>query len=201
LAGGEIFDSVRDSGKGAVFISGHFALFEIMPVAILRRGIRCVMTYRPINNPLIDEKVLALRKRYGATLQAAKGREGGMSLLRALKRGEAVALMNDQKYDEGIAAPFFGYDAMTADAPSRLALNFNVPLIPLSVRRLGRARFRVEAHDPIPLERDAPIEIAVRDAVALINQFIEAQVRAAPEQWFWVHKRWPRAAWEKAGLL
>jgi KDO2-lipid IV(A) lauroyltransferase len=173
-----------------------------MPIAIVQRGLRCFMTYRPANNPILDQRVLQIRARYGATLQAAKGREGGMGILRALRRGESVAMMNDQKNNEGIAAPLFGYDAMTFDGAARLALKFEVPLIPMSIRRLdNKVRFRVEAFTPIPLRRDLTEADGVRDAVVRINQFVESQVRAAPEQWFWVHNRWPKEAWRKAGII
>lgn len=197
LVGGDILDRVKASGKGAVFISGHFATFEIMPVAIVRRGVTCRMTYRPANNPLIDARILTIRQQYGADLQAAKGKEGGMGLLRALAKGDSVALMNDQKYNEGVAAPLFGHDAMTADGPTRLALRFDVPLIPMSVLRVNNTHFRVTVHEPIPLQRDIPPDDAVRDSVIRINQFVEARVREAPEQWFWVHKRWPKEAWNE----
>lgn len=202
LVGGEILDRVRDSGKGAIFISGHFASFEIMPVAIVQRGVKCFMTYRPLNNPILDARVLAIRQGYGAKLQAAKSLTGGMGLMRALARGESVAIMNDQKYNEGVAAPLFGHDAMTADGPARLALKYGVPLIPMSVRRLNnRAQFRVQVHPAIPIDAALGENAAVKDAVVKINQFIEAQVRAAPEQWWWVHNRWPKEAWRNAGII
>ncbi len=198
LVGGEILDQVRESGKGAVFISGHFATFEVMARAIIQRGLPCVITYRPANNPLVNARILEIRRGYGVKVLSAKGREGGMGLMRALMRGETVALMNDQKYNEGVAAPFFGHTAMTADGPTRLALRFGVPLIPLSVRRLpGGARFRVTVHEPIAIDRKAPADQAVPGAVVAINRFIEARVREAPEQWFWVHRRWPKEAWAK----
>lgn len=201
VSGAERLDAVRESGKGAVFISGHFSNWEIMAMAITQRGLTCHMTYRPANNPLIDARIQRLRRHYGAVMQSAKGREGGMGLLRGLARGESVALMNDQKYNEGVGAPFFGHEAMTADGPTRLALRFGVPLIPFSLRRLGdAARFRLTIHEPIPLLREAPIEVAARDAVGKINAFVEARVREAPEQWFWVHKRWSKETWAAAGV-
>jgi KDO2-lipid IV(A) lauroyltransferase len=192
LVGKEQFDAVKASGKGAVFVGGHLANFEMIPVVIVRHGITCVMSYRPVNNPLIDKKLLAMRIGYGATLQAAKGREGGMTQLRALKRGNCVAMLNDQKYNEGLAVPFFGHDAMTTDAAARMAYALDVPLIPLGVRRVENTKFTVTAHDPIPFDRTLPAEAAIRDAVFAISTFIEGQVRAAPEQWFWVHNRWPK---------
>jgi KDO2-lipid IV(A) lauroyltransferase len=202
LAGREYFDAARESGKGAVFISGHFASFEIMMIAIVQNGVRCLMTYRPLNNPILDRRLLEIRQGYGAAFPAAKSIEGGMGLLRGLARGDSVAIMNDQKYNEGVAAPFFGYDAMTADGPARLALRFNVPLIPLYIRRLNnRVQFYVEAFPPIPIDRTAPDDDAVRQAVIDVNKWLEARVREAPEQWWWVHNRWPKEAWRKAGVI
>ena len=198
VSGAERLDAVKQSGKGAVFISGHFANWEIMAAAIVQRGVACHVTYRPANNPIIDRRIVETRSHYGVRLQAAKGKEGGMGLLRALAKGETVALMNDQKYNEGVAAPLFGHDAMTADGPTRLALRFKVPLIPMSVQRLDGARFRVTVHDAIPLDYDAPLDEAVSRSIRAINAFIEAQIRHAPEQWFWVHKRWPKEAWARS---
>jgi KDO2-lipid IV(A) lauroyltransferase len=197
----EHFDAVKASGKGAVFVGGHLANFELIPVVIVRQGITCAMSYRPVNNPLIDKKLLAMRIGYGATLQAAKGREGGMTQLRALKRNQSVAMLNDQKYNEGLAIPFFGHDAMTTDAAARMAYQFDVPLIPLAVRRVNNTRFTVTAHEPIAFDRSLEAADAVRAATIAVSKFIEDQVRAAPEQWFWVHNRWPRETLAKAGVL
>lgn len=195
VSGVEILDAVKASGKGAVFISGHFSNWEIMATAIVQRGVACHVTYRPANNPIIDQRIIDVRGHYGCKLQSAKGKEGGMGLLRGLARGETVALMNDQKYNEGIRAPFFGHDCMTADGPTRLATRFGVPLIPFSVRRLSGARFRVSVHPALDTTGGP------EDTVPRINAFMEARIREAPEQWFWVHKRWPKEAWTSAGAL
>lgn len=201
VEGVERLDQVKASGKGAVFISGHFSNWEIMPVAIAQRGVVCHMTYRPANNPLVDRRILHIRRTYGADLQAAKGKEGGMGLLRALARGSSVALMNDQKYAEGLPTPFFGHTAMTADGPARLALRHGVPLIPFALRRIGNeTRFRVTIHPPIEMDPLGPPAEVLQKAVSAVSAFIEARVREAPEQWFWVHRRWPKEAWEAAGV-
>lgn len=197
----ERLDAIREAGRGAVFISGHFANWEIMAAALVQRGLACHVTYRPANNPLVDARINAARRGYGVRLQSAKGREGGMGLLRALAKGETVALMNDQKYAEGVTAPLFGHPAPTADGATRLALRFGAPLVPMSVRRLEGAHFVVRVHDPIQLDSQAPHDAAVAAGVRAINAFVEARVREAPEQWFWVHRRWPKEVWAAAGLM
>jgi KDO2-lipid IV(A) lauroyltransferase len=115
-----------------------------------------------------------------------------MGLMRALKDGWAVAIMNDQKYNEGVAAPFFGRLVMTADGPTRLARKFRCPLVPVSIERLPGVRFRITVLDPIPYDEDPDEEAAVARTVATINAHVERWLRAAPEQWFWVHRRWPK---------
>jgi KDO2-lipid IV(A) lauroyltransferase len=189
-------------GKGAVFIGGHFTNWEVTSLCLAQTDTTCHFTYRPANNPIIDKYIVETRAAFGLALQAAKGKEGGMGLLRSLKRGRSVALMNDQKYNMGLSVPLFGYNCMTADGPTRLALKFGVPLIPLSGRRLEGTRFHVRVHEPIPLNYEKPEdEQTVYDGVKRINEFIEARIREAPAQWFWAHRRWPKEAWKQAGVM
>jgi Kdo2-lipid IVA lauroyltransferase/acyltransferase len=188
-------------GKGAVFIGGHFSNWEITSLCLAQTDKSCHFTYRPANNPIIDKYIVETRAAFGLALQAAKGKEGGMGLLRSLKRGRSVALMNDQKYNKGLSVPFFGHECMTADGPTRLALKFKVPLIPITGRRLDGGRFLAKAYAPIALDYDKPDdEQSVLDGVIRINQFMEARVREAPAQWFWAHRRWPKSAWAAAGV-
>lgn len=197
VVGAERLAAIRDSEAPVVFISGHFSSFEIMPAVIIRAGVTCQVTYRATNNPYVDARIRKSRERYGVTLFAPKGTDGARELLRALSRGESVALMNDQKFNGGVAAPLFGVEAHTAPGPSSFALRYGVPLQPMSVERKEKARFRVVVHDPIRLrdtgDRNADIEAGVHR----VNAFIEAHVRERPTEWFWVHKRWPSQLYKK----
>lgn len=187
------------AGAGpVVFISGHFSCFELMPAAIIQAGIPCQITYRAMNNPYVDASVRKNRFRYGVRLFAPKGLEGARELMRGLQRGESVALMNDQKFNGGVAAPLFGHMAHTAPGPATFALRFGIPIQPMSVQRMGPgARFKLIVHDQIHLQdtgdREADIEAGVRQ----INAFIEDRVRARPTEWFWVHRRWPNEEYRK----
>ena len=180
-----------------VFISGHFSNFELMAAAIVGAGVPCQITYRALNNPYVDARVRATRFKYGVRMFAPKGLAGAREMMRAIGRGESVALMNDQKFNGGVAAPFFGVTAHTAPGPSTYALRFGIPIVPMSVQRLGDAvRFRITVHDPIHLEtlaRAADIEAGVRR----INAFIEERVLARPAEWFWVHRRWPNEVYRR----
>jgi KDO2-lipid IV(A) lauroyltransferase len=195
VEGAERLEAIRKSGEAVVFISGHFSNWEVMAIVIVRSGVRCQVTYRAANNPYIDRRIIRNRARYGVELFAPKGEAGSREVLEALRRGESVALMNDQKFNGGVAEPFFGVTAHTAPGPTRLALRSSGVLQPMSVHRTRGARFRVVAHEPIVLERSGDRTEDIREGVRRINAFIEAQVRARPEEWFWVHNRWPAEAY------
>lgn len=193
------FEAVAASGRPAVFISGHFSNFELMAAALVRSGLQVQVTYRAMNNPRVDASVRAQRARYGVQLFAPKGLSGARELMRAVARGESIALLNDQKFNGGVEAPFFGVNAHTAPGPSTYALRFGIPIVPLSVERVGPgARFRILAHPPMTLadtgDRDADIAAGVRR----INAFMEERIRARPWEWFWVHRRWPNAVYRRA---
>jgi lauroyl/myristoyl acyltransferase len=186
---------IRDTGEPVVFISGHFANWEVMPATIVESGVTCLMTYRAMNNPLIDQRVKAGRASYGVELFAPKG-EATRDLMAALSKGQSVALMNDQKFNAGLALPFFGHLAHTAPGPSRLALKYDAPLQTMSVQRTRGARYRVVVHEPIDLEQTGDRAKDIETAVRRVNAWVEERVRERPEEWFWVHKRWPKETYQ-----
>lgn len=200
VAGTEQLDALRKSGKPAVFISGHFANWEVIGAAISASWREALITYRAANNPHIDRRIAAARRAYGTNTLTPKG-AGTRDLMRSLLRGHAVGLMNDQKFNQGIAVPFFGYPAMTAPGPARLARKFKAPLIPISCVRTGPARYRVTFHPPIEHDPDPDEEQAVTNTVQRVNDFVEARIREKPEEWFWMHNRWPKEAWVEAGVI
>lgn len=190
-------DQIAEGAAPVVFISGHFSNMEVMSAVIVNSGVKCQITYRAANNPYIEKRFRQSRFRYGVRDFAPKGEEGARDIIKAMGRGESVALMNDQKFNGGIAAPFFGQLAHTAPGPSKFALRFRAPLQPMSVQRTKGARFRVIVHEPIHLsetgDRNADLEAAVRQ----VNAFMEARILERPHEWWWVHKRWPNEMYKK----
>jgi len=194
----ERLTALATGGGPAVLISGHFSNFEVMAAAIVGLGVPCQVTYRAANNPYVDASFRRSRARYGVKLFAPKGTEGARALMRAFGRGESVALLNDQKFNGGVAAPFFGVIAHTAPGPSTFALKFGAPIIPMSVQRIGKARFRIIVHEPMHLKDTGDREADIAAGVRRINAFMEARVRERPWEWFWVHKRWPKELYGKS---
>jgi KDO2-lipid IV(A) lauroyltransferase len=196
MVNAERLHAIAQTRTAVVFVSGHLSNWEVMPAAIVDSGVICQITYRAANNPYVDARIKKSRFRYGVRLFAPKGGDGARELLDAMKRGESVALMNDQKFNGGVAAPFFGHLAHTAPGPTRLALRFGTVLQPMSVQRIKGARFRAVVHEPIVLQNTGDRTADIEAGVRAVNAFVEARVRERPAEWFWVHKRWANAVYD-----
>lgn len=192
VVGGEhILNAVRQGAPG-IFVSGHFANWEIMAILLHRLGARPAVIYRAANNPLVDEFIIRTRAAAMGRLQIPKGKRGGRALIQALRDGKSPALLVDQKLSDGIEVPFMGRPAMTAPAAARLSLKFSVRIFPGRIERLEGARFRITVEPPIEFAPTGDPAEDVRALTVLINERIESYVRARPEQWLWLHRRWPK---------
>jgi Kdo2-lipid IVA lauroyltransferase/acyltransferase len=97
----------------------------------------------------------------------------------------------DQKLNDGIAVPFFGRPAMTAPALALLALHFDCAVLPARVERLGGAHFRLTLYPLLDLPHSGDRDADAAALMRTVNATLEGWIRERPEQWFWVHSRWP----------
>ena len=109
----------------------------------------------------------------------------------AMRSGEHIGMMVDQKTNNGVPAPFFGRTAMTTPVLALCALNYDCPLLPAQVERLGGARFRVTIHPPLDVQKTGDRDADILAITVKVNALVEDWVRQHPEQWFWLHRRWP----------
>jgi KDO2-lipid IV(A) lauroyltransferase len=93
----------------------------------------------------------------------------------------------------------FGIKAMTAPAPAQLALRLGCPLIPVRIERTGAGRFRITTQAPLEPPDSGDRRADVARLMLELNRILEDWVRAKPEEWFWLHRRWPDAAYRRSG--
>jgi KDO2-lipid IV(A) lauroyltransferase len=178
-------------GQGVIFMSGHFANWEIMPSIAVDLGHDGGEVYRPQNNPIVDRWLVRKRMVAGPKDQIAKGPRGTRRIFTLLRRAKSVCLLVDQKTNEGIPALYFGREAMTTPAPAALALRLNAVLIPAQLQRMGGARFHFRFHPPLAFTPSGDHERDIADLTQRITSKIEEIVRERPSQWLWIHRRWP----------
>ena len=190
LIGGENIDLLRDDGKAGIFISGHIGNWEINGAVAALRGLPLTLVYRAANNPYVED--LYRKGRADACRDLIqKGPEGARQALLTLKKGGHLGMLVDQKMNDGVPIPFFGRDAMTAPAMAQFATKFKCPLVPARVERLKGANFRVTVYPPMEFPHTGDPHDDNRLLLIRINALLEEWVRDRPDQWLWVHRRWP----------
>ncbi len=188
--GAENVDLLREDDHAGIFFSGHIANWEIVSLGATQRGVPLDRVYREANNRLVEW----LYQHGRAAVEGAlvpKGPAGARVLLRSLKDNRHIAMMVDQKMNDGIPVPFFGRDVMTAPALAELALRYDCPVVPARVERLKGAHFRLLIYPPLELVKTGDRQADIAANMAQVNAIIEQWVRDTPEQWLWLHNRWP----------
>ncbi len=149
------------------------------------------IAYRKANNPYVDREILKERENDESITMIAKGPSGAKSIIRAIKSGASIAMLVDQKMNNGIEVPFFGLPAMTAPALARISLQYKYPIVPLQIVRVGKTSyFELRLHDPLKPLIDQDIEKSCYNIMLEINKTLEQWIREKPAQWFWFHNRW-----------
>ena len=175
--------------KPLLFLSGHFANWEMMTILAHQLGLDTSAVVRPPNNPYVAEWVARQRRINGPATLIAK-HNAVRPILAQLRDRKSVCILVDQKLREGIAVPFFGHDAMTTPAPAALALKTGARVVIASNRRLPGARFHVTVHDVLDFTPSGDDTEDTHTLTALITARIEKIIREDPGQWLWIHKRW-----------
>ncbi|MDO8290040.1 MAG: lysophospholipid acyltransferase family protein [Parvibaculum sp.] len=190
VVGMEELRAHQAAGHGGLLLSGHFGNFELLPVAMNREGFKGGEVYRPANNPYVNDWMLHMRSAKTGSVQIPKGRKGTRDLLSILRNNGFVAMLFDQKMNEGIEVTLFGIRSMTTPAPAGLAIRLGTTMFPAYIERLKGAHFRVTLYPSIKADPAAePMGETVR-LTQMLNDFLEARIREKPENWFWLHNRW-----------
>jgi KDO2-lipid IV(A) lauroyltransferase len=190
----EHMDRAVAAGRRMIIFSGHIANWEIGALAATQygatvsRAYRVTQIYRAPNNPLVERLISRFRGDRGEYIP--KGAAAARRAFAALYRGEHLTMLADQKLNEGIPVPFFGWPAMTATALALLALRFDCDVLPARVERLPGARFRLTVCPPLPLPRTGDTNTDVAALTTAVTALLESWIRDRPEEWLWVHRRW-----------
>jgi KDO2-lipid IV(A) lauroyltransferase len=186
LSGTEHIEAARARGRGILFIGGHFANWELFEVALAGLGLDGAKVLQHPNNPFVLEMAARHRYAYGLNEQIASGEGVFTRVCEALRAGRVVQMLADQRTAKGAKVPFFGVETTTNLVPARAARETGAPVILMSIRRLGPARFAITFHPPRSFG-PTDDEIAI---MRWVNAFYEDELRATPGQWLWGHPRW-----------
>ncbi len=180
-----VLDTALARKKGVVFVSGHLGSWELLARRVALAGYPC----QTIAKETTDLRTTAMIEEFRASSNLKsiwRGRPGAAkAMLRALKDGQILGLLIDQDTDvQSVWVPFFGHPAKTPRAAADLALRTGAAVVMGFCRREADGRYQLSMHELATAGLDA------QTLTALMTAQIEAAVRAAPEQWVWMHRRW-----------
>ena len=169
-----------------IFISGHFANFELMSMEITKRNISLATIYRPLNNNFLNPFMEYLRKKYICKNQIKKGINGVKEAIEFIKQKHSIALMIDQRVSEGEKIKFFDQPALTTTLPAQFAKKYRMKIIPVFIERLKNNKFKIEFQNEIDPENfKNKLDLTVK-----LNEVLENMIIKNPNQWIWTHNRW-----------
>lgn len=189
VIGWEHVEAARAAGRGIVYLTPHLGCFEITAQYLSAFGDITVL-YRPPKQAWLQRLIEGGRRR--AQLHLAPADLSGVrSLIKALKRGQAVGLLPDQapKTGEGVWLDFFGRPAYTMTLAARLTETGAVTLMTWGERLPGGRGYRIHFS---PLRQ--PLDGDTVTRAQQINHEVEHLIRACPAQYLWGYNRYKRPA-------
>jgi KDO2-lipid IV(A) lauroyltransferase len=184
----ESLEQAIRGGRGVVLVAGHLGNWEIGAAALAARGVAIDVVAQRQSNPLFDRAIVRARERLG--IGVIERSRAPRQALRSLRAGRAVAFASDQNAGRaGVFVPFFGRLASTHRGAAVLALRTGAPVfLALPLRGLdGGYLVRLQE---IRADRAGDADEAVHRLTAAFTAALEAAVRAAPDQYLWLHRRW-----------
>lgn len=191
LDGFENFEAGRRRGKGVLFLTGHMSAWELGPFANSLYGYPLHFLVRPIANRRVDALINRYRSLSGN--QPIEKNRSARAVLKVLGEGGTVGILSDHNtgLEEGVFVNFFGIPASTASGLARIALRTDAAVIPaFLIWDDQRRRYRLWFGPAVELARSQDEEADVHENTARFTRVIEDHVRAHPDQWLWVHRRW-----------
>lgn len=182
-AGVAALEKAAEQGKPVILVTGHYGNYEAMRACLVARGYDIGGLYRNMKNPYFNAHYVQTMEAFGGPV-FPQGRRGTAGFVRHLKEGGQLVLLFDQHVFGAPALDFLGQPANTALSAAELALRYDALLIPFyGIRQADGVSFDTVLEAPVPHS----------DAVTMtqaLNDSLTARVKADPEQWFWVHRRW-----------
>jgi KDO2-lipid IV(A) lauroyltransferase len=174
--------------RPAVFVGAHTSNWEVAALLIRRLPRPAHIVYSTVGHTFVDDLILRARMETGSGyIEKNKAVRLAMD---AMRRGESVAMLVDQRVASGVEVEFFGRRTVVTNLPARLAIRFSCPIIPLETRRLADGTFVITCHPPLFADENLATDEQARDLTQRMSQEIEAMIRRDPSAWFCAKRRW-----------
>lgn len=184
----ELSKKLLEKGKGLIFATGHFGMWEYMCGAVAKSGIPVSVIMRPLDNKILDKYVSSIRGRFGTKNVPKKN---VLKMFKTIKNNEALVFMVDQNTIENyVFIPFFNVLAATSTGAAFFMNKFkDTPVIAVFSYRDENYN-HICFGEEIKVIQSDDYDDFIRKNMANLTLKIEKYIREHPEQWLWFHPRW-----------
>lgn len=176
---------------GTFIFTAHFGAWELSHLAMSARDFPMNVVARRIDNPLINSLVETMRTALGS--RTIDKKTSARQMFRLLQNREIIGILvdlNTQEH-EGVFVDFFGLPSSTTTGLAKLALRTGATVLPgFAVWQPDKKRYVLKICEPLETPATGDAEENVRILTQAMTAKIEEFVRAYPDQWMWIHKRW-----------
>jgi Kdo2-lipid IVA lauroyltransferase/acyltransferase len=190
VEGEENLQRARARGKGVFLLSAHLGNWEVGALVAGTLGEPISSVVRPLDNPRLEQELARHRTHFGN--RTIPKQDAARPVLRAMRRGETVAILIDQNVldREAVYVPFFGRPAATTPSLALLQRKTDAAVVPVFCRPTGNGHYRLTFEAPIVLEDIPEPERSAEQLTARYTRVTEDAVREDPALWLWMHNRW-----------
>ena len=183
-------DNALGAGRGALILSAHLGAFDLLACATAARGYPVTIISRTPRSSLTRAVWMGYRSAAGVHILPERG--SLREVLKALRAGGLVVLVLDQNMhrDRGVFVDFFGRPACTLDSLAVIAMRTGAPVVPAFTWRSDDGMHEAVFMPPVELARSGDAKVDIIKNTQRFTELLEQQVRAHPEQWLWLHRRW-----------
>lgn len=197
--GEEHIAEALEQGKGVIFVSGHFGLWDLGG-AMLAQRFPVLIPVDEFSNGAMEWVVCRVRERLG--FETVRAEQGLRAMLRQLQANGVVGLLFDRPLrGRGVPVTFFGSQAHLPSGPAALALRTGAPLVMCQCRRRADNGLAVTVYPPVYV---TPTEDEKQDVQATMQQLVdilEEIIRSCPEQWYMFRPMWPKTLTPEGGIV
>jgi len=126
------------------------------------------------------------------TIPKIENQRTALTIINLLKNSEISVFVMDQHRYKGVLSTFFNTPAKTNHSILDIWEEYKAPIIPASIKRVGKLKFEVTIHEEIiitPRESKSDDDFYSIN-INSINNKLEEIIRSSPHEYLWTHNRW-----------
>lgn len=200
LEGVENIERMAKTGKGMIFLTGHFGNWELLGVNAALKGYPMLVLAREQKHSRLDDLLNSYREITGC--RVVKKGFALREVITALRNNSIIGMLVDQDAGKGgVFVDFFGRKTSSAHGPMSFALKTGAAILPVFIERRKGPYHKVYVERHLEIEKTGDVNADIASGLQKFAVILESYVKEHPDQWLWVHKRWKSTPTKKILIL